>query len=338
MNVMKRIRIFLALAMPVLAVSCVKTIPYDGDDSSPMLVVNAVAGTGMTTSVNVSRSRFFLDSSDETTYITDANVTVSINGESRKATYLSDYGCNADLRSVSPGDLVEIQVNHPIYGNATARELVPQPSALKMTKSVTVPETDSQDSTWTIGLKIDAPEHKDGQPHYYRLSLNAVVETDIPIDMEYYQYPADAPMTATFWLPTAISTSTAIKMGLVSDLELVEDFADDYAGDYSGDEFLFDDDMIGADDIIEIKVTTHPSSWFDYFSDDSIQSPVNPRNVCRITLETLTESTYKYIMSTRDYDESDWSLFQEPVTIIGNIVGALGSFCCSSTDYLEIRP
>lgn len=303
-----------------------------------MLVVNAIAGTDMTTSVNVSRSRFFLDSSDKTTYITDADVTVSINGESRKATYLSDYGCNADLRSVRPGDLVEIQVNHQKYGSATARERVPQPSALKMTKSVTVPETDSQDSIWTIGLRIDTPAHEDGLPHYYRLFLNAVVETDIPVDMEYYQYPTDAPLTASFWLPTAISTSTAIKMGLVSDLDLIEDFADDYAGDYSGDEFLFTDDMIGTDDILEIKVSTYHSSWFDYFIDDSVQTTVNARNVCRVTLETLTESAYKYIMSTRDYDESDWSLFQEPVTIIGNFEGALGSLHCSSTDYLEIRP
>ena len=301
----------------VLSVSCENDIEYKGDGGGQMMVVNASSIAGTPVSVEVTRSRFFLDSPSNRQILYDADVTIVHNGEQRTLSYDPEQELFMDSEIVREGDSVTVIVNHSNYGKATANDMVPYPS------SITVEDSHvSSDSLWTVSLSINRnySEPDNGLTHYYRLNLNAFASiTD----------------TISYWLDICIPRPTAIKLGMASNFDYIEDFGD--AGDYvfSSGNLLFTDELFSDGDRLEFIIPMPHAEEYDYsywgWNPDIVDY------ICNITFETLTEQSYRYIKSVEDYDSNDFAIFQEPITIMGNFNGALGNLFSSSSQTISIR-
>lgn len=171
-----------------LLTSCEKEIEYNGPDEKPLLVVNIVAEAGGTVAVDVSHSVFFLDVSDNSINkkLSDAKVTLSVNGEAASLTYDKETLTYNDSRTLREGDEVAVKVTHATYGEATAQMTVPHGATLHA-HSKSVPyesyrqdSVDSHnqfyglyacrvDSVWKVNFVIDNAQKK---TQFYRLTLS----------------------------------------------------------------------------------------------------------------------------------------------------------------------
>lgn len=316
----------------VLSVSCENDIEYKGDGGGHMMVVNASSIAGTPVSVEVTRSRFFLDSPSNRQILYDADVTIVHNGEQRTLSYDPEQELFMDSEIVREGDSVTVIVSHSNYGKATANDMVPYPS------SITVEDSHvSSDSLWTVCLSINRnhSEPDNGLTHYYRLNLNAFANIILSLQSDDTAEYENEPDTISYWLDIRIPRPTAIKLGMASNFDYIEDFGD--ASDYvfSSGNLLFTDELFSEGDRLEFIIPMPHAEEYDYsywgWNPDIVDY------ICNITFETLTEQSYRYIKSVEDYDSNDFAIFQEPITIMGNFNGALGNLFSSSSQTISIR-
>ena len=166
---------------------CEKEITYHGPDEQPMLVVNLLAEAGSPVAVEVSRSVFFLKASEENANnltLSDASVSLSVNGTSATLAYDADERAYLDTRPLREGDAVDVVVTHPKYGKATAAMTVPVAARAHFDSRTTAYvakdtaqtnqvytslETHARtDSVWHASLVIDDITNSTG---FYRLTI-----------------------------------------------------------------------------------------------------------------------------------------------------------------------
>ncbi len=237
-----------------------------------------------------------------------------------------------DSEIVREGDSVSVVVSHSNYGKATANDMVPYLS------SVTVEDSHvSSDSLWTISLSINRnhSEPDDVNTHCYRLNLNAFANIILSQQSDDTGGYENEPDTISYWLDIRIPRPTAIKLGMASNFDYIEDFGD--AGDYvfSSGNLLFTDELFSDGDRLDFIIPMPHAEEYDYsywgWNPDILDY------ICNITFETLTEQSYRYIKSVEDYDGNDFDIFQEPITIMGNFDGALGALYSSSAQTMTIE-
>ena len=104
-------------------VSCIKEVEFNGEETSPMIVLNSVVADGDTmVYVDITRSLFFLRYGDFAN-ITDAEVTVTCNGTDYSMTLLND-SVYVLHHNFGAGDIVSISAIVPEFGTLTTETAV----------------------------------------------------------------------------------------------------------------------------------------------------------------------------------------------------------------------
>lgn len=106
--------------------SCEKEIPYKGDDSESLLVVNQIIEKDSTFAVGIERSRFFLESFMSNTMLDDAVVTIKNTTTGASETQSAGNSGWYDFAMFAQeGHSYEITASHANYPTATGKTIIP---------------------------------------------------------------------------------------------------------------------------------------------------------------------------------------------------------------------
>ena len=337
-----RKHIYIIAAVIAILTSCTETIDYKGHDTEPMLVINSIVNAGDTVKVRVSHSTFFLDSRNEGSFLTDANVTVSINGDSRQAAFDPTDSLYRDSRTIHSGDRLTVSAFHPSYGTATATDVVPDSIGLTFSerRNVFIAPSDSSywfdgsisgltDSVWSVTVNL--PESNPDSVRFYRLSIYPYMKWSMDrIETDAWFYDDDSIMENLYY---SIPFQAYLLTGGDSSTDDLESmFTDAVTYDSGINEFVFSNERIGDNTGITFDVCLtrpHPASWYYGYDEDCDTICNKPFSgdvtYCfDVSLESMSETCYYYYRSAREFDNSSWAILDEPVTIIHNVKGGLG--------------
>lgn len=327
---------YIFAAILAVLVSCTNDIAYKGPGTDPMLVINSQAIANDTLWVKVSHSRFFLDTDYSDKKLSDATVKITIDGEERTATYRPEYKAYSDGRVVRSGNHVKISATHPKYGTVYAEDYVPAPDII-VVKSSTAKyndkkgksdyyEVENSDSVWNLKVSI---KKSDAAPHYYNMMINAIRE----ISWYEEERPGDG-----YWYTTCdavnycLRDNTKIALGLEDTESILENgFEEEY---YMGfEQFVFSDEMLNDQNELSFDImlykefVNYEKIPFGYDPDEFVDTThYYIKYNFNIDLLTISEAAYQYNKSYNDYEDSEWSLFSEPVQVVSNVNGGLGIF------------
>lgn len=341
---------FLMIVVLLLMTQCTKDIEYRGPDLDPMLVVNAVARSGEQLMVAVSHSTFFLDSS-EPERLSDASVSVSINGESRDAVFDADTLGYIDSRIVRAGDEIELNVSHPEYGQASSSVRVSPEAKFSTDWSIAPYLSEYEDDTfWDVDsgweyLSSELDNDLSSEPDSV-LVLDVLIE--LPEDECYYRLTVDPVMSFVvgrgffasdynYYVSWSLDRTSALGIGLI-------DVSDSFT--YEGvKSFVFSGESMRQASDANIRMTIRMASplyplylalrMAGLIDDEHTVTAEDLLKLIdgdcklsvKVSLERITPEYYRYIRSSVSYMESDFALasfFSEPVQIYSNIRGGLG--------------
>lgn len=333
------------IATVLFASACTKDIEYKGPDSTSMLIVNCIAHDGDVPVFHMSRSRSFLEyyrSNDD--FKSGVNVDISINGNTKKATYNEEMGGYTDNRTISQGDVISVRASHTEYGEITATDTVPFAQEILMNSYIrkyvhakTISEAfddyaaDFDDSKVDSSLvvEIDIQGHPDADDYYILKIEPIALYTQ---QWEFEDEPDTIPMALHFKVPAA----TKMLLGQSdATTAILEETEEDSQFEYGSTSFIFSDQYIkdGSKLTFEIlleKPDTTNNIYY-YYNDQDI--PVSPMSAIysdkieyqfNVKLYVLSGSYYYYHKSVIDYDNADMTFMSEPVTILHNVKGGAG--------------
>jgi len=154
-----RNRWYICLGMLLSLAACEHEIPYDGEYQDAGLVVQSLAVTGSDSlTCYIGRSYFFLEPKPATPEAPD-NLTVTLRSPSREYTVVSDSvsGREHHLRLSQPiraGDTLELQVSHPVYGTARAKEPLLPDFKPQILSAVWERGSEYEDNTYRITMRL----------------------------------------------------------------------------------------------------------------------------------------------------------------------------------------
>lgn len=313
---MKHLLISLTVVLLLsMTVGCTKVIEFDGDATTPYIVMVSHPKADSTWNVRVTRSRFFL-SNDTIRSVANAVFSVWVNGVPQSLTpQYMEYG-KYDL-GVTPhvGDTLTLLTEVPGIGTVRAGCRIPQPPTVS--NIVSMPDTtiytdyyydfDSESGEYLPAIcyissygEIDFKftlHDPANQCNYYMLR---VVRRDT---MGNTSYPS-----------VSINDNLLFDESVASELDL--DLFGNDNGSY-GRYVLFSDDKIdGQAYIINGSVDAY-----------GLESTIGP-NSCTYILEivALSRDTYLYLTTLRHAQNQDelLGIFSEPVQIQCNVEGGIG--------------
>ncbi len=149
--------------------SCEKEIPYKGDDSDSLLVVNQIIEKDSTFSVGIERSRFFLESYMSNTFLDDAVVTIK--NTTTGASETQSAGNNGQYifaMTAQEGHSYEITASHSSYPTATGSTVIPTSVPLISVDTLSYDDENMQ-KTMQAKLKWNDPVGK----NYYIIAIKS---------------------------------------------------------------------------------------------------------------------------------------------------------------------
>ncbi|MBR5706077.1 MAG: DUF4249 family protein [Bacteroidaceae bacterium] len=345
---MKPYSIFLAIAS-VLAVACTKDIEYKGPDSERMLVVNSITEAGDTPVFKMSHTAFFLDPYYSGNALkSDVTLNVSINGETRNATYVDSLYGYTDGRAIKDGDYISITASHPLYGTISAADTVPyaqnclfsdyrkeyvpiQPMSELFEEYYLDFNDEAVDSVWVTSIEIQGVNNK---KDYYMLTIEPSMTY-----IRFFDYMGEYD-TITESLHFKVPSETKILMGQADEATaILEDSEGDSQFNWGYTDYVFEDLYIKDGNKLSFDIMMEKPDTLDYiltydnegfFVDShafSIADKINDTITYSVdvNLYVLSSTYYYYHKSVRDYINSDEiSFLSEPVTILHNVIGGVG--------------
>ena len=337
------------IATALLVSACIEDIEYKGSDSKSMLVVNCITSNGDVPVFHLSRSRSFLEyyrSNDD--FKTGVDVSISVNGKVKKATYNDEAGGYTDNRPIAQGDVISVSAIHQVYGQVTATDTVPYAQELivnSFTKKYVHAKTISEafddyaydfdyskvDSSLVVEIDIQGRPDKDD---FYILKIEPVAIYTQQLDFE--SEPDTVPMPLHFKVPAA----TKVLLGQSdATTAILEETEEDSQFEYGSTSYIFSDQYIKDGSKLTFEVllerpdtTSHIFYYYnqDIDDDDYPGTPIAVQYSNEISyqfnmkLYVVSSSYYYYHMSVTDFDNADMSFMSEPVTILHNVKGGAG--------------
>ena len=115
---------YFCFLLPLLFVSCTKVIDFEGDTPAQMLVMNCIVNPDSVVRVHLSKSKFFLSSSDGFQNVENAQVFLTINGSPNVLLNHRSEGVYESITKLSPNDLVLITATAPNLKSVSASVLI----------------------------------------------------------------------------------------------------------------------------------------------------------------------------------------------------------------------
>jgi hypothetical protein len=310
---MKTIKTSIALLMSIFfLVSCEKDIEFSGKITDPLIVINSIISPDSVISAYISKSKFFLADDTKFDSITDADVSVYINGKFKeKMTYISG-GLYKSSFIPNVGDTVSLKTTVSGMQSVNCQTIItPKPEVISVDttiKSLSYHSivsyqlgnggyTSSADTTgaslsYEIKMKIKIQDNAK-QQNFYRLM--AVLPSNSNDNKYTYSY-------INITLEGVLSDNQNDPASLIN---------------ISGSENLFN---IFSDELFNGKefsvVFTITGTNYVKFNNGQIP-------YLNINLQNLSSDYYKYLY-TRGQSLSSDGFFSEPVQIFNNVIGGIG--------------
>lgn len=321
---MKKLFILVVFALA----SCDRVIDFDGAVPPPKLVVNLFAGPNRaikdryasysvpkfepdTHLIDIQEAVFlFGDRKPEP--IANPALRVLLNGTELPVEVETDWQTNKLYRHIhtplTAGDRLEFEASTARHGRVTASDVVPTAARIVDLRTEWIDHSDGSGSSLRMLVTVADPA---GEKNYYRF---AALSTD---SYRYTQikYPYD-PETGEY-VPTPVTSEYDVveRKDVLTDREVLfnrteADISDAAQWGQIADE-MFDGRTYTFDLHIRLARVPYGHSYAELLS-----------RTVTIDVETLSESTFRYLRSMEIYDSSD--NLSEPVQIYTNIAGGYG--------------
>lgn len=317
---------FLLFTLVGCLVACEKDIDFKGSISAPKMVLNSLLTPDSVASVQLSQSRFVLG--EETPYkrISNAEVSMFVNGTFKEKLLHTGDGNYKGIYYPKSSDDIKIEVTKGGYDYVFAETIIPN-----------IPNVAVTDSILTINKVIeDYPYEPNSviETTSYDLKFNLTL-TDAANEENYYyikgkRYYRNQVTGQVIEDPLDIELSEVLKKNKFDNEDFFQDiFGDDDIGDIDN---LFHDRFIDGKDIvfdfsfqglIDSHVVTNGEEW-----DDSRRNKFTIGYM--IEIGEISKDYYDYMVSAqRALNAEEGGFLTEPVKIHSNInngIGILGSY------------
>jgi hypothetical protein len=304
----------LILVLALILSSCQKVIEFSGSITDPIMVVNSLVTPDSVVSVQVSKSRFFLNNSSTFESIDNANVLLYVNGLLKENLLRRVNGVYVGAYKPTFGDSIGFKIKIPEKNEIICGTTVPQLTGIlsvySMTQptdintpivTVTTPKTGGAPVTDTIGTNIgrrmfltlnfkDNPDIK----NYYRLVVYTRSYSGTKYTTDY-----------AFYFDDIVSgNSTGDEVGPPTSL--------------SSNKFnVFSDELFNGKQY-SLKFSVD-NNFYYYFPGHTKPQPIK---ILFITLQSISKNYYLYLQTRSNIKTN--SFFAEPVQVYSNIDGGVG--------------
>lgn len=119
------------LLVAMFAISCEKEITFDGNEQSPLLVLNGIVSPDTSVWVTVQRSQFFLSNNRSYTLGTTAKVALFVNDVFVENLLPTDEKTYHGTYVPKTGDVIRVDVSAAGYPSVSATTTIPEPPKVK---------------------------------------------------------------------------------------------------------------------------------------------------------------------------------------------------------------
>jgi len=304
-------------------ISCENVIEFNGEITSPLLVVNSFCTPDSVIKVNVSKSKFFLEEEYNFDMINNADVNVWVNGVFKEKLVSIGNGYYTGTYKPEIGDNIKITASTSDFSEVSGSvDMLQQANVLSLDTTMKVLETypiynyyyddygrePTQDTigiSQNVQLNFDLQIEDDGNTiNYYRLDVKL---RSYLADSSYNDFP--------FYLYSDDLVFQQADAGSIIG-------ADSYSTYTEFSDELFD----GKKYTLKFYSNLYRT---EYFYPDSIPGKFDPgyadpvKSVLIINLQSISKSYYMYI-KTLVANSSVSEFFSEPVQIFSNVDGGIG--------------
>ena len=310
--------------------ACETVVDVDVPREAPRLVVNSFIGVDAPVAVVVSQSKFVL--SNEPLQVVSGAEVVLLEDEQVVATLAETHPNDNTINAASgfyatdfvpsAGRSYTLRVSKSGFESVEATALIAPPISIANlrydTITITYEQFDDNTGNFTtvqepslnqVWLGIDDPS--DEENFYQVLVQRYTISYNFEQDDD-----GNFVITDTFRILSPIP--------LVSDDPLVDD-NDDFFGDDDG--FSVNGIFMFSDEIFNGRLYT-----FNFSVDQTFGFGQEQESEYFITLRTLSEAQYRYMLSADLQQETEGNPFAEPVPVFNNVQGGYGIFVGYSAD------
>lgn len=315
------------LLLSILAasfISCEKDIEFKGDISDPMLVLNSMLTPDSAVTVHLSQSRFVLGESKPITPVTNATVSLFVNGDLKEQLVHVANGTFKGSYFPQPGDEITIDAVADGYDRIETHSVIPKaPNVAVNDSTVTIREEEYSDSNYPN--TVFKTTYRDMQ---VQLQL-----TDAANEENYYyikatrNYYSDGELKRSF--PLELELSELLKNNIDGGNFIFEELFGDEGGSGRTDN-LFSDLLVNGKDILfdfSFQDTVYTGT---YVNGEKIEGEEVVTVEYIIEIAQISKDLYQYVISgSKAASAKDHGPFTEPVQVHTNIkngIGILGTY------------
>ena len=300
--------------------SCEKDIAFKGTITDPLLVLNSLLTPDSVVSVHLSQSRFILGDIKPFTHISDANVSLFVNGSLKEQLTHDANGQYMGTYLPKAGDEVKMEVKARGYDPVSSQTVIPHnPNVVVNDSTVTV-------ETW----ENEMPNQPNTIFKNRRRNMQVQLKLTDAADQENYYY---IKATLNFYRHGALVRQKDIKLKLSELLKSNTADSEHIFEDVFGDggttdrtENLFSDAYVNGQEIL-----------FDFNFDDTLESSKYVNGVKEesshddeliveyiIEIAEISKDFHLYIVSGNKAANAEDAGFSEPIQVHSNIDNGLG--------------
>lgn len=317
----KHILLIIFSVLIIVLQSCETIVEFDGEETTPLLVVNSFCTPDSVIMVNVSNSKFFLEENYTFDFVNNADVHLWVNGQLKEKLIFTENGNYKAQYIPKSGDIIKITAKNPVFSQVEGTVEIPASVEIqkvdttlkKLESSPYISYISDQYNNYrmdTIGLIHNNQlnfEIKFKDPpgeNFYRLVVKQRQYLD---DGSYYDSP--------FYF-----SSEDLVFGSVSEGSIFNE------GNYSY-YFEFSDDLFNGKDYgLKFRCNFFQYEYFENKLPRKLDKPdgeISEHTELLIDLQSISKSYYLYI-KTIVANSSVSEFFSEPVQIHSNVTGGVG--------------
>lgn len=320
----------------LLLAGCEKQIPIDIDDQESKVVVHAQGETDSPLSMTITKSipvfgiNYSSDGVSQFPAVTDAQVSITVNGASTPLSASSNGDRYTLPYSPQEGDRIDLRIDVPGYPTLTSTTTVPakpQVGDLRLTES----RQTNIDNYEDVNLSLFVPlTDREATADYYCITLDRY-------DTIFYTYYDDTGAVVDYDTMTAIVSWFGCQDQLiVTDIDPADALEGVTVPTFFGSELLFSDQRInGASHNIELNPDIYLGSYQaeGYYHNNQYHPnfTFTLHSLFVVEISSLTHDDYLYRKTLQSaYGDDLMGFFAEPVQIHSNIDGGIGIFSIQS--------
>ncbi len=295
-------------------ISCEKEIEFNGDIVKPLVVVNSFLSTDSVVKAHISKSKFFLSNTTFFDSITNATVSIFVNGTLKENLTHQQFGLYQGTYIPKQGDSVRMVVKVPQYeGDVVSSTLIQNKSNIL-----------SVDTSLTFKFLDSVYYEKEvvGYVYYYDCDIRLRIrdnarETNfyrLVAKKKYQAMPGHSAWNQEYFISFKLEGFENQSGNLIDFLEDSENWQDEH---------LIPDEMFNGKELM-LKFRTDFSLVKLKPGYESLDFLRQGNESIKINLQTISKDLYLYLRSRRAAQNLTDGFFAEPVQIFNNIRNGLG--------------